>query len=233
MASSATTPRELPVRDAASVVLVRDGRHGIETFMLTRAPTMAFSAGATVFPGGGVEDADRLLAQQHGSIALPHGTEIFGTDDVLVRATLLAAVRETAEECGVRLSPALASLRPLSRWITPAGYPRRYDTRFFLATLPSGEYPVLGTTEAVSADWTTADDAFESFCEGSIFLMPPTWSQLYTLSFFDSLAEIESAHIDPRTATPALTPATPEEPVVFPGAELYYAQADQYKTSTQ
>ena len=97
MVRSATTPHELPVRDAASVILVRDGCRGIEAFMLTRAPTMAFSAGATVFPGGGVEDADRLLAQQQGSIALPPGTEPFGTDAVLLRATLLAAVRETAE----------------------------------------------------------------------------------------------------------------------------------------
>ncbi len=231
MVSSATTPHELPVRDAASVVLVRDGRRGVEAYMLTRAPTMAFSAGATVFPGGGVEDADRLLAQRHGSIALPPGTEAFGTDDVLVRATLLAAARETAEECGVRLSSALESLRPLSRWITPAGYPRRYDTRFFLATLPAGEHPVLGTTEAVSAGWTTAQEAFLSFCEGRIFLMPPTWSQLYTISSFTTVAELKSARIDPRTATPALTPAPPEEPVVFPGAELSYAQAARYKAS--
>lgn len=233
MLSSASTPHERPLRDAASVVLVRDGSHGVESFMLTRAPTMAFSAGATVFPGGGVENADRRRAQQQPTIALPVGTEAFGDDDVLVRATLLAAIRETAEECGVLLSSALASLRPLSRWVTPYGYPRRYDTRFFLAALPPGQDPVLRTSEAVSAGWTTAEEAFSGFGEGRIFLMPPTWSQLYTISSFASVEELERARIDPLAGTPAQTPATPEELVVFPGAELYYAQAADYAASKQ
>ena len=51
----------VPVRDAATVVLVRDGADGIEAFLLTRVRQMVFAAGMTVFPGGRVEDADAAL----------------------------------------------------------------------------------------------------------------------------------------------------------------------------
>lgn len=60
-----STPASTPVRDAATVVLLRDGSGsgGREAFTLTRTTTMAFSAGATVFPGGRVESSDDLPAQ--------------------------------------------------------------------------------------------------------------------------------------------------------------------------
>jgi len=34
------------------------------------------------------------------------------------------------EECGIPLDP--RELVEFARWITPAGAPRRYDTRFFV-----------------------------------------------------------------------------------------------------
>src|SRR5437764_739747 len=47
------------VRDAATVMLVRDATAGVEVFMLRRNLTSGFVAGAYVFPGGAVDDADR------------------------------------------------------------------------------------------------------------------------------------------------------------------------------
>ena len=47
------------IRPAATVMLVRDGADGLETFVLRRVSAMAFAAGMTVFPGGGVDAADR------------------------------------------------------------------------------------------------------------------------------------------------------------------------------
>ena len=54
----------VPVRDAATVVLLRDADRGPEVFLLRRVRGMAFAAGMTVFPGGGVDprDADAALA---------------------------------------------------------------------------------------------------------------------------------------------------------------------------
>ncbi len=58
----------VPVRDAATVMLVRDAPPdrasgdpgGLEVFMLRRNLRSDFVGGAYVFPGGGVDDHDRF-----------------------------------------------------------------------------------------------------------------------------------------------------------------------------
>lgn len=52
----------VPARDAATVVLLRDDP--LEVYLLRRQATMAFAAGAYVFPGGSVDprDADQAVA---------------------------------------------------------------------------------------------------------------------------------------------------------------------------
>ncbi|GAC66385.1 NUDIX hydrolase [Gordonia soli] len=93
-----------PLRDAATVVLVRDTDHGIEVFLQRRVKGMAFAGGMTVFPGGGVDerDADAHLAWQ-GPDADWWG-EAFHADPDIAQALVCAAVRETFEECGVLLA---------------------------------------------------------------------------------------------------------------------------------
>ena len=56
-----TDPAAIAVRDAATVMLVRDGDDGrLEVFMLRRNLRSDFVGGAYVFPGGAVDPADRL-----------------------------------------------------------------------------------------------------------------------------------------------------------------------------
>jgi 8-oxo-dGTP pyrophosphatase MutT (NUDIX family) len=95
-----------PVRDAATVMLVRDRRTGatggpsgstgpgaVEVFAFRRVPRMAFAAGMLVFPGGAVDAGD----------ADP-GTPWAGAPPEQDAAAVAAAVRETFEECGVLLA---------------------------------------------------------------------------------------------------------------------------------
>ena len=197
-----------PVRDAATVVLLRDADEGPEAFTLTRATSMAFSAGATVFPGGRVDPGDDLPEQFWAGTDLDSWVPMLGPDPALARQLLAAAIRETFEECGVllarpscsrtladprdfeeerarlesrelsfaeflaahRLVPDVGLLRPLSRWITPVGEPRRYDTRFFLAALPQGQEPRQASGEASAVQWLDAATALEWFRDGSTFL---------------------------------------------------------------
>ena len=58
----AFVPEEVPVREAATVALIRDCRvgGGVEVFLQHRVSTMQFAAGMSVFPGGGVEPRDYL-----------------------------------------------------------------------------------------------------------------------------------------------------------------------------
>ncbi|SEG75270.1 hypothetical protein SAMN05444920_104268 [Nonomuraea solani] len=91
----------VPARDAATVVLLRPGP---EVYLLRRKATMAFAAGAYVFPGGSVDvrDTDQAVAWAGPSPA-EWGT-VFGAGERLARGLVCAAVRETFEESGVLLA---------------------------------------------------------------------------------------------------------------------------------
>src|SRR5690348_729293 len=79
---------------AATLIVVRESRDSApELLMVERAQGMAFAAGALVFPGGRIDEADRRLAAELG-----------------IEAAAVAAVRETIEETAipVGLAPQLA-----------------------------------------------------------------------------------------------------------------------------
>jgi 8-oxo-dGTP pyrophosphatase MutT (NUDIX family) len=91
-------------RDAATVMLLRQGEPGLEVYMLRRKRTMAFAPGAYVFPGGSVDprDADEQVAWA-GPDAAEWG-RVFDAPPSLAMALVCAAVRETFEESGVLLA---------------------------------------------------------------------------------------------------------------------------------
>jgi 8-oxo-dGTP pyrophosphatase MutT (NUDIX family) len=102
-------PEPLPVRPAATVMLVRDTwidrSGGLEVFLMRRHAAMQFAAGMTVFPGGGVDDRDRdagLVGARAWFGPEPHWWAArFGIDEDLAEALVCAAARETFEESGV------------------------------------------------------------------------------------------------------------------------------------
>ena len=75
------TPIDTPPRDAASVVLLRDGEQGLEVLLMRRHTDSAVLGGAYVFPGGKVDapDAapdtlaqlDRAPAELHARLGEP------------------------------------------------------------------------------------------------------------------------------------------------------------------
>lgn len=248
-------------RPASTVMLLRDGGNGIEVFTVQRASTMAFVAGATVFPGGSVDPSDEDPGQPWLGPDAGAWAARLGTSAELARQLVCAAGRETFEECGVLLaahagagpvrdatlyakerrlleSHALSfhaflgtaglafdtrRLTAFSHWITPAGEPRRYDTRFFLAALPDGQTADAETSEVVSAQWRTPAAAIDDFRAGRTMLIPPTWAQLVALADFSSVASA-------MAAKPALEPVEPtliETPdglrIEFDGDARYYA----------
>lgn len=93
------------VRDAATVMLVRDGDTGPEVFMLRRHLDSAFVGGAYVFPGGAVDPADRhadlepvCVGRSEADASRALGIEAGGL------AFWVAAIRECFEEAGVLLA---------------------------------------------------------------------------------------------------------------------------------
>lgn len=114
-------------------------------------------------------------------------------------------------------------LRPWSNWITPVGEKRRYDTRFFVAVQPEGQYADGATTEAASVRWRSPESALDDWREGSTVLLPPTWSQLSGLTQFSSVGAVLAASPDIAPIQPNLYHVDGELRVEFPGQEHYYA----------
>jgi 8-oxo-dGTP pyrophosphatase MutT (NUDIX family) len=100
-----TAPEDVPVRDAATVMLVRDGDAGLEVFMVRRHVDLAFAGGAYVFPGGAVDPEDRHadLEPVCEGRTDAEASRLLGIDDGGL-AFWVAAIRECFEEAVVLLA---------------------------------------------------------------------------------------------------------------------------------
>ncbi len=190
-----TTPRQ-----AATVILLRGAERELELLLVKRNPAARFMGGVWVFPGGAVEQVE-------------------GTDDSAHRA---AAVRELREEAGVAL-PDAAELVKFSRWITPDVVKTRFDTHFFLATLPAGQEAHVDGEECVEHRWFTPRGALDAYAAEQIALVFPTIKHLEQLSAFASATELLE-HARGRTVEPVqphIVLAGEVARVVLPGEPEY------------
>ena len=142
------------IRDAATIILLRDMPAGPAVLMGQRGSSAVFMPGKFVFPGGAVDLGDRFV--RLGAPALPECLNRLSqhAPPALATALAAAAIRELWEEAGLILGlpgpwpdappdwasfaatghrPDAAALRFVFRAITPPGNPRRFDARFFLA----------------------------------------------------------------------------------------------------
>lgn len=87
----------VPVRDGATVALLRDAVDGFEVFMLKRSSAAVFSPSAHVFPGGAVDDGDHTDADEPWCARL-------APPPVIALAYYVAALREAFEEAGLLLA---------------------------------------------------------------------------------------------------------------------------------
>jgi 8-oxo-dGTP pyrophosphatase MutT (NUDIX family) len=148
-------------RQAATVIVLRGRSRTLEVLLVKRTEHARFMGGVWVFPGGAVDAGE-------------------GEGDAAHR---VAAVRELREEAGLAVADP-ASLVKFSRWITPAEVVVRFDTHFFLATLPEGQEPAIDGEECVDLGWFTPAAALEAHERGDIALVFPTIKHLEQLSAF-------------------------------------------------
>jgi 8-oxo-dGTP pyrophosphatase MutT (NUDIX family) len=158
--AAAPPPADPPVRDAATVILLRHATPDRpQVLMGQRGARAAFMPSKFVFPGGALDPEDAGLAN---ALVIDAATErrlAARAAPGLARPLAVAAIRELFEETGLALgrpdpaaadlaARAPATLRPMLeagllpdarglsfifRAITPPGRPRRFDARFFLA----------------------------------------------------------------------------------------------------
>ncbi|UQA56133.1 NUDIX hydrolase [Polyangium aurulentum] len=85
-------------RDAATVVVLRDGDRGLEVFCVRRHARSGFLGGALVFPGGKVDPADADPGWRHRTTTLPARAEEMASERASGLALCVAACREMFEE---------------------------------------------------------------------------------------------------------------------------------------
>ena len=96
-----------PPRPAATVVLMRDAEDGPEALLLRRHKRSGFAADAWVFPGGGVDKADReeATADHLDGPTPPQWAARLGLEDASeAQGYVVASIREAFEETGILLA---------------------------------------------------------------------------------------------------------------------------------
>jgi 8-oxo-dGTP pyrophosphatase MutT (NUDIX family) len=240
---------------AATLILMREPVQGApELLVMERAQTMAFAAGALVFPGGRVDPDDHVSAARHDA----------GAADAAAR---IAAVRETIEEAGIAaalLPPpdvALASalretmaaglpfsdllerhglavdldaLTPFARWCPNFAETRRFDTLFYLAEAPA-DAPLASPdrTEAVHTFWASAADILAEIETGRAQAIFPTRRNLERLARFGSIAEARADTVRHplRTITPWVEERDSGKWVCIPEDIGYPVTAEPFETA--
>lgn len=205
-------------RPAATLVLFRDDPEGgaPKILMMERSASMAFAAGAAVFPGGRVDEADYAFAR-----------EVAGELEVDDASARLAALRETLEETGLAFAiegklgfervaaarkalhdgrsfadvcrsygwtPDLSLLTPWARWRPPNIAPRIYDTRFYIADanrLKKDGW--VDNTENTSLFWAGAQEVLDRSAKQELQVIFPTRRNLERLALFNNF-EAARAH---------------------------------------
>ncbi len=196
------TGPETPPRPAATVIVLRGGSERLEVLLVRRNPQARFMGGAWVFPGGAVDRRE-------------------GRGDRALRA---AALRELQEEAGIALASP-EELLPFSRWITPAEVKIRFDTLFYLASLPQGASATVDGREVVDARWYGPQEALESASNGELFLVFPTIKHLEQLSGFESAEKLmeHARGREVRPVQPRVLLSGETARIVLPGEPGYEA----------
>lgn len=146
-------------KDAATLIIIDNSGRAPKVLLGKRHHGHKFMPGKYVFPGGGVEPADKTMPVARplkGQVEERLMRAVKRPTAVKARALALAAIRETYEETGLLLGaaaanmpaapagpwsafaqakilPDLSTIHFVARAITPPRRPKRFDTRFFAA----------------------------------------------------------------------------------------------------
>ncbi|GAB3366136.1 MULTISPECIES: MBL fold metallo-hydrolase [Giesbergeria] len=196
-----------PIRDAATVLLLRDSPEGLQVLMTRRSDHASFAPGAYVFPGGGI---DALDAQSHAAAARRP------TQNDLHLTQAIAAIRESFEELGILLARhadgrmaddqdiarlhrhapfaaqcaaqgltlAADTVYVLAHWTGARELSKRFAVPFLVARMPEGQTPIADEQEQFEPVWVSPQQALERHAAGQFFMIFPTIRTLERLARF-------------------------------------------------
>ena len=147
------TSDKTKIRNAATVIVVRNKHDNPSVLMGQRGVNAAFMPSKFVFPGGAVDDQDLSIDIKKSINEVCKNRLLKENENGPWNALVAAAIRELFEETGQIIGVEQEWLEPPSSWrgfaktgyvpdashmsfvfraITPPGRPRRFDARFFL-----------------------------------------------------------------------------------------------------
>ena len=177
------------------------------------------------------EETGVLLARDAGG-AMAAGASIATAELEAARAALNAGSLRWADFLREReLGLAADALQYFAWWITPRTRPKRFSTRFFLASLPEGQAAAHDGRELTDSRWMTAADALAAHEAGTLVLPPPTRATLADLAGCGTLDELFDWASGRRQAgvpriLPVIVSSGGRESVLMPGHPDYAAAAD-------
>ncbi|MYB23698.1 MAG: NUDIX hydrolase [Acidimicrobiia bacterium] len=200
-----------PPVPAATAVLLRQAAGGLQTLLLRRNPDLPVMGGVWVFPGGRVDPQDRDAADE------PYDP---------YEAARLAAVRETAEEAGLRLER--RSLVRFSHWAPPPDFDHQLATWFFLAPAPTQAVQVDGREISEHAWLSPAEAIRRHFAAGSTWFLPPTFVTLHDIQGFTTVdgALAAAKRRQPTFYDTRLATTTDGQEVTLWGGDAGYESGD-------
>ncbi|MGI5213114.1 NUDIX hydrolase [Plantactinospora sp. CA-290183] len=161
------------------------------------AQAVVCAAAREVFEESGV-----LLAGRHPDDLLD---DVSGDDWERCRQALVGrrtGFADLLRDCRLTLRADL--LLPWSRWVTPEFEPRRFDTHFFVATLPAGQRTRDVSGEADHTMWIRPADALARAAAGELTMLPPTLVTLDEIGTCPDLAAVPAAAGTRDAASPVM-----------------------------
>ncbi|MSR49107.1 MAG: NUDIX domain-containing protein, partial [Gemmataceae bacterium] len=188
---------------AASIIL-EDRYSPGSIYLVQRAKALKFLGGFHAFPGGKVDPPDAEIAQSQNlwDIAVVAAIrELFEETGVLL-------CRDSSNN-SIKSSPQLAQIRcdllekrsdfasiirdnnwvlsasdlyPIGYFTTPLFSPMRFETRFFLAKIPSGQTPEVFENELENGVWGTPAEHLKKWYADDILISPPVLALLEKLN---------------------------------------------------
>jgi 8-oxo-dGTP pyrophosphatase MutT (NUDIX family) len=210
---------EVPPIPAASVIVLRDSP--LEVLMIRRHSKSSFVPDAWVFPGGVVEPADDD-GTELGTMRIAATRELFEESGIWLGAPLADAdAKRLALLAGEITFASLLDESPIdfeklvwtSRWITPVGVPKRFDTYFFLAVVDRNAIASAENVEAVEVIWIPPAEAIEK-----LQIVFPTQKNLEALAGFTSAEELLASRrgVDVATTRPVLVVEDGKKKILLP-----------------
>ena len=183
------------------------------------------------------EEAGVLLAYDHSGAMIDTndarlGPRIDGLRQALNNREV--AFLDLVQQEGWRL--ATDHMHYWSHWITPESSPVRYDTRFFLAGVPSDQAAVHDDTEVTGSAWVTPAEALAKAEREEWTIIFPTLRNLMTIRDFTSVGEAENAgrkRGDVDTLQPLILDRPEGIQAVLPGDEGYEEALAQEKAKAE